>query len=129
MPFPCVERDGFRALAVYRASVALADELHAAVVFWRSFEAWTAGLQLVRAADSVGANIAEAYGRRTDADRRRLLIVARGSVCELQHWLDRAVERRLPCPAGAVEQANEVGRMLNGLSRSWSSRPSQSPSD
>jgi four helix bundle protein len=126
---PGVGSAGFHDLAVYRATVRLADELHAAVAVWSAFELWTLGIQLVKAADSVGANIAEAYGRRTDADRRRFLTVARGSICELQHWLDRATERDLGYPSHAIEQANEVGRMLNGLCRSWSSHPSHRPSD
>jgi four helix bundle protein len=54
--------DGFRQLRVYRESVALADELHAAIKGWPSLERWTVGVQAIRAADSVGANIAEAYG-------------------------------------------------------------------
>jgi four helix bundle protein len=70
---------------------------------------------MVRAADSVGANVAEAAGRRTDAEKRRFLIVARGSVLELQHWLDRAKTRGLPLPTDAGREAAELGRMLNGL--------------
>jgi four helix bundle protein len=70
---------------------------------------------MVRAADSVGANIAEAAGRRTDPEKRRFLIVARGSVLELQHWLDRATARGLTLPPNAGRAANELGRMLNGL--------------
>jgi len=57
---------------------------------------WTVGIQLVRAADSIGANIAEAYGRRT-----------------------RAHARGLPCAAEAKSRAGEVGRLINGLARSW----------
>jgi four helix bundle protein len=33
---------------------------------WSSFDRWTVGQQMVRSADSIGANIAEAAGRRTD---------------------------------------------------------------
>jgi four helix bundle protein len=72
---------------------------------------------MVRAADSVGANIARAGGRRTDAEKRRFLIVARGSVLELQHWLDRARARRLTLPPDAGGDAAELGRMLNGLGK------------
>jgi four helix bundle protein len=69
----------------------------------------------VRAADSVGANIAEAAGRASNADQRRFLITARASVLELQHWIDRAAERDLPLPAQTLNEADELGRMLNGL--------------
>jgi four helix bundle protein len=107
-------------LDVYRRSVALADELHGDVWRWSSFDRWTVGLQLIRAADSIGANLAEAAGRRTQADQRRLLIIARGSAVELQHWLARARSRGLPLPADARARAEELGRMLNGLIKSSS---------
>jgi four helix bundle protein len=108
----------FENLAVYRRAVALADEIAAVVVRWPSFHRWTAGVQLVRAADSIGANIAEANGRAGDPDQRRLLVIARGSTYEAQHWLERARARGLECPAEAAARAAEVGRMLNGLVRS-----------
>jgi four helix bundle protein len=109
----------FLDLIVYRRSVALADELHRFVWQWPSLDRWTVGVQVVRAADSIGANLAEAEGR-TDADQRRLLIIARGSAFELQHWLDRAASRGLSAPPGAQARADELGRMLNGLIKSSS---------
>jgi four helix bundle protein len=105
----------FRDLAVYRRSVELSDALFACVARWDSFARWTVGLQMVRSADSVGANIAEAAGRESNADQRRFLIVARASSLELQHWLDRASERGLPIPTEAERDAHEIGRMVNGL--------------
>jgi four helix bundle protein len=72
---------------------------------------------MVRAADSDGANIAEAAGRFGYADQRRLLFVARGSQIELQHWIHRAEARRLELPLDALRNAVETGRMLNGLIR------------
>jgi four helix bundle protein len=107
----------FRDLLVYRRSVALSDALYRCVASWNSFARWTVGVQLVRAADSIGANIAESRGRTRDPDQRRFLIVARGSALELEHWIDRALERGLHVPAAATEEAKEVGRMLNGLLR------------
>jgi four helix bundle protein len=71
--------DGFEALDAYQRAVALADDIRRSVEAWTSFDLWTVGVQLVRAADSVGANIAEAYGRWNYADRRRVLFIARGS--------------------------------------------------
>jgi four helix bundle protein len=110
---------GFEQLEAYRRSAALADELRTTIAGWPPLDVWTVGVQLVRAADSVGANIAEAYGRRTNADRTRMLFLARGSICELEHWLMRAEARSLPCPNQATKRAREAGRMLNGLVRSW----------
>src|SRR4051812_10850166 len=85
----------FRSLAAYRLSVELADELHDVVARWPQFDRASVGLQLVRSADSVGANIAESSGRWTTADKRRILLIARGSLYETEHWLDRARARGL----------------------------------
>ena len=51
-------RSKFNDLVVYRLSVSLADELYEATREWKPFERWSIGLQLMRAMDSVGANIA-----------------------------------------------------------------------
>jgi four helix bundle protein len=74
------------------------------------------GIQLVRAADSVGANIAEARGRWHRPDQRRLLYVARGSLHELEHWVELAQERHL-LTAEASSAIPELARTLNGLIR------------
>ena len=73
-------------------------------------------MQLLRSADSVAANIAEAVGRWHPNDRRRLLIVARGSLYETEHWLVRAEARGLLGP-GAARPIDEIARTLNGLIR------------
>jgi four helix bundle protein len=72
-------------------------------------------MQMVRSADSIGANIAEAAGRSTNADQRRFLVMARASALELEHWLDRAQTRGLHTFPDAQAEAQRVGRMLNGL--------------
>jgi 23S rRNA-intervening sequence protein len=74
----------FRDLAVYRRSAGFGDALYRCTASWDSFARWTVGVQLVRSADSIGANIAESRGRRSDLDQRRFLIVARGSALELE---------------------------------------------
>jgi four helix bundle protein len=53
------------------------------------------GAQLVRSADSVGANIAEGTGRGTYKENCRFVRVARGSFYESRHWLRRAYRRKL----------------------------------
>ena len=84
---------------------------------WPSFERWTIGVQLARAALSVGANIAEARGRLHEPDERRFLIIARGSLLEARHWLWRAEAAGLT-DGTLARQTNELGRTLNGLIRS-----------
>jgi four helix bundle protein len=107
----------FRELVAYRVAVAVADELHRATSAWSSFDRWSIGLQLLRAADSVGANIAEASGRWHGADRRRLLFVARGSLLETEHWVLRAQARGL-LGEELDSRLEEAARTLNGLIKS-----------
>ena len=102
----------FESLVAYRLAAELGDAVHQAVTQWSSFDLWTTGTQPVRAADSIGANIAEAAGREREADRRRLFVIARGSFFESEHFLARARERGLELPP---LQTAELGKVLNGL--------------
>ena len=102
-------------LSVYGKAISLADDLRPRILTWESFDRWTLGVQLMRAADSVGANLAEAFGRETDADRVRFLVIARGSATETEYWLERALPRGLLRDCGLLDRAQEVCRMLHGL--------------
>ena len=106
----------FNQLAAYRISVEIASELHPVVRRWSIFDRDTVGIQLIKAIDSVGANIAEAMGRWTNADRRRLLFIARGSLYETEHWINVATQRGLITTDFSMRLA-EAGRTLNGLVR------------
>jgi four helix bundle protein len=85
----------FDQLRVYQLAEKLADEVWDVVVIWNNFAKDTVGKQLVRAADSIGANIAEGCGRRSFQDNRRFIRIARGSLNETKHWLRRAFRRKL----------------------------------
>lgn len=58
-------------LEVYKLPEELSD------LVWCDFDKWnkkvqnTVGYQIIRASDSIAANIAEGYGRYTPADRKR----------------------------------------------------------
>ncbi|MFL5883872.1 MAG: four helix bundle protein [Thermoleophilaceae bacterium] len=104
----------FRDLVAYRLAASLADDVLIEVRSWPKLERWSVGMQLIRATGSVGANIAEADGRWKTPDRRRLLVIARGSLYEAEHWMLRAEEAGL-LPAGASKRIDEIARTLNGL--------------
>ena len=88
---------------------------------WESFDRWSVGLQLVRSSDSRGANIAEAMGRGHRKDSRRLLLIARGSLYETEHWLLRAGARGLITP-DLDSRLDELGKTLDGLLKRSSPR-------
>jgi four helix bundle protein len=106
----------FRRLRAYELAVALARDLNGAVSRWDKWERWSLGIQLIRAADSIGANIAEATGRWHVADQRRVLYFARGSLYETEHWIAVAKDRGL-LASDADERVPELARTLTGLIR------------
>jgi four helix bundle protein len=106
----------FRDLDAYRLATELADYLEEAVRTWPLHQRIRIGDQLVRAADSIGANIAEATGRWHTPDKRRLLHIARGSLYELEHWILTA-ERRGLLESGTSRRTDRVAQTLNGMIR------------
>jgi len=111
-----MERTNFEKLRVYRLSEKLADELWKIVMRWNYFERDTVGKQLVRAGDSIGANIAEGSGRGKFLDNRRFVRMARGSLNETKHWLRRSHNRNLLTTeqTGAIKPIlDELAPMLN----------------
>jgi four helix bundle protein len=90
-----IERTKFENLRMYQLAEELADEIWNAVATWDHFARDTVEKQIVRAADSIGANIAEGIGRGTAPDNRRFVRTARGSLNETKPWLRRAYKRRL----------------------------------
>jgi four helix bundle protein len=83
-------RSNFEKLRVYRLAEDISDKIWKLVTGWDSFARGTVGKQLVPAADSIGANIAEGEGRGSYADNRRFVRTARGSLNETKHFLRRA---------------------------------------
>jgi four helix bundle protein len=93
-----MSRTNFENLRVYQLAEQLADEIWNIVLRWDTFARDTVGRQVVRSADSIGANIAEGTGRHSFQDNRRFVRVARGSLYETQHFLRRAFKRKLLSP-------------------------------
>jgi len=105
-------RTAFENLRVYRLAEQLADEIWTVVLEWPHFAKDTVGKQLVRAGDSIGANIAEGVGRGAFQDNRRFVRIARGSLNETKHWLRRAFKRRLL----SQSQTNDLKKIVDELS-------------
>ena len=90
-----LDKSNFEKLEIYQLSEHLADEIWKIVSMWQFFEKDTVGKQIVRSADSIGANIAEGNGRYSYKDNQRFIRIARGSLNETRHWLIRAYTRKL----------------------------------
>lgn len=80
--FLTMEKTNFENLDIYKWSEKLADQIWKVVVRWEVLAKDTLGKQLVRAADSVGANIAKGSSRGTEPELRRFLRISRGSLYE-----------------------------------------------
>ena len=85
----------FEDLRVFKLAEKLCDEIWGVATSWKYFEKNTVGIQLVKAADSIGANIAEGADRGTPKDNKRFVRISRGSLNETKYWLRRAKRRNL----------------------------------
>jgi len=90
-----MEKTNFEKLQVYQLAEKLADEIWSVVRGWDYFAKDTVGRQIVKAADAIGANLAEGSGRGSVLDNRRFVKIARVSLYETKHWLRRAYRRTL----------------------------------
>ena len=107
-------------LEVYRMAERAADRIYELLRSWPPFDKNTTGEQLVRAADSIGANIAEGYGRFHFGDQLRFFYFARGSLFETKYWLCRAERRSLldkEVCENAARYLDTMRQKLNALIR------------
>jgi four helix bundle protein len=94
----------------------IADAVWKRVVQWEEFAKDVVGKQMARAIDSIGANIAESYGRFNYGEKLQFLYYSRGSLFEAKYWLNRALAREL-MQADEVKayatRLSDVARQLN----------------
>ena len=105
-------RPDFEELQVYRLSEKLANEIWKIVIQWDSFYKDTVGKQIVRAADSIGSNIAEGRGRYNFQDNKRFIKIDRGSLNETIHWMRLDYVRKLL----TIEHVNILKPLIDELS-------------
>ena len=125
-----MEKPGFQKLRVYLLAERVSDSLWVMIAEWTPFARDTVGKQLVRAADSIGANIAEGAGRGSYQDNRRFVKIARGSLNETLHFLRRAHCRGLVTIAQTTPikpLLNELGPKLNAYLKSIGPVPEKHP--
>jgi len=105
-------------LDVYKLAEDLSD------MIWRDFDRWgskvqnTIGYQVIRASDSIAANIAEGYGRYTPADRKKFYLYSRGSFEETKAWLRKLIRRKVLAESSVAEYKeiiDKLGPKLNAF--------------
>ena len=105
-------------LLVYQKSHELVLQIYAITKKFPKEEQFGLTSQIRRAAVSIPSNIAEGKARGSNKDYKRFLLIARGSLEEVNyqmllakdlHYIDGTQYKSI------LIMANEVGKMLNGL--------------
>lgn len=82
-------------LQVYQIAMNVGERIWRIVSEWDYFSKDTVGKQLVRAADSMAADLSEGYGRFFYKENRQFCYYSRGSLHETKTWLRKAYNRSL----------------------------------
>jgi four helix bundle protein len=103
-------RDPLETVAAYRLALELAaGAFHDAGRLRRAVLTREIAAQLLTAAGSVGANIAEGYSRGTVADRKKFYEYALGSARECQVWYESC---GAPIPESHLARLTSIRRLL-----------------
>jgi len=103
-------------LIVYKMSMELGEEVWNIVIKWDYFLKDTIGKQLVRAVDSVAANLSEGFGRYHFKEAKNFSYYSRGSLYETKTWLTKSHNRKLISDdtfENFIKQINIIGIKLN----------------
>ena len=112
-------------LVVWQKAMLLAKRVYCVQKQLPKEEIYGLGDQIRRAAVSIPSNIAEGFGRDTDKEFKHFLSIARGSLFETKTQLQLAENLGyLTINSEMLSLFNEVGKLLNGLSRSLTSHHS-----
>mgnify|MGYP000449766739 FL=1 len=127
-PKPFGKVNSYRDLVVWQKSRSLATEAYR-LCMMTSFERHR-GLsdQIMRSAVSIPSNIAEGDERGTNKDALRFLLIARGSLAELETQLSIAEDLGIipqPVIVQIAAQLEEVARLLGGTIKMRKAREDQ----
>lgn len=115
-------------LSIYQQSCEVARNAWAHYAAFNVATKRIAGDQWIRSIDSIGANIAEGFGRYHFADRNKFNYNARGSLFEAIHWTKVLGERRHIDEAVQVKlvtMLDTIGAGLNAYINATKSRTSR----
>lgn len=97
-------------------AIEVAEDVWSVVIKWKYFEKDTVGKQLVRAVDSIAANLSEGLGRYHYREAKNFAYYSRGSLFETRTWLQKCMNRKLfeEGQLTALESRLQIlGRMIN----------------
>lgn len=116
-----MEEVGYRTLNVFQKAHKLVSSVYLVTKKFPKDELFGLVSQMRRCAVSVPANIVEGYGRRTPNDKLQFYYIARGSLNELEYYLDLSSDLGYLLKAEyqkLYDMRSEVGRLLNGYIKS-----------
>lgn len=116
-------------LKVLQSAEQVSDQLWREVSHWDSFARDVVGKQMCRAADSIGANLAESFGRFHYGEKLQFLYFSRGSLFETKYWLNRSMARQLMSQTEAqvcAGQLTKIGRQINAFANNLKSQKQSS---
>jgi len=108
-------------LQVYQLSMDIGERVWKIVIDWDYFLKDTIGKQLVRAIDSVAANLSEGFGRYHYKEAKHFSYYSRGSLYETKTWLTKAYNRNLISEdefSYFQSEINNIGVKLNNYIKS-----------
>jgi four helix bundle protein len=112
-------------LRILKTAEEIADAIWKQVIAWDKFARDVVGKQLATASDSIGANIAESYGRFNYGEKLQFLYYSRGSLFETKYWLNRALIRELMQAKEVKDHAarlSDVARQMNAFANNLKSQ-------
>jgi four helix bundle protein len=101
---------------VYNLAMKLGDDVWNIVTTWNYFEKDVMGKQLIKAVDSIAANLSEGLGRYHFKETKNFTYFSRGSLYEAKTWLIKANSRRLIPDENLrtfMGDLDTLGKMLN----------------
>lgn len=112
---------GYRNLIVWQKADELAFQVYLITNKFPKQEMFSLTSQIRRCSLSVPANIVEGYARSTSKDKTHFCVMSRGSLTELEYYLDFALRLNYITQDEHLKLTtirDEVGRLLNGYIKS-----------
>ena len=109
---------GHRDLIAWRKAMRLVTDIYRVTRTFPREETYGLTAQVRRAAISVPSNLAEGHGRTSRKEFHQFIAHARGSLVEVETQLEIALNLghlAKDAAASLLDQASEVGRLINGL--------------